>query len=242
MKAVIVDMKCITDLHAGNGDVNYNIIDNEIEKDPVTGYPTVNSSGVKGALREFFRKSSAKPDTIKDIFGDDQRGESTPGRVKILGAEFLYMPVRASAGTEPYYYVTTQAALDRYQKLAEMLDAKIIDISKKEKADNGAEGEGIPLTDARKVGENKVYVLDERTFRKLPLPVVARNHLNDGKSENLWYEEVVPHESRFFFAAVTDDADVKLLQDFQKSIDGKIVQFGADASIGRGLCMLHVIA
>ena len=48
----------MTNMHVGNGDVNYNIIDNEVEKDPVTGYPTINASGVKGALREFFNGDS----------------------------------------------------------------------------------------------------------------------------------------------------------------------------------------
>ena len=30
MKSAIVELKCITNLHVGNGDVNYNIIDNEV--------------------------------------------------------------------------------------------------------------------------------------------------------------------------------------------------------------------
>ena len=58
MAAIIVNLECMTNMHVGNGDVNYNIIDNEVEKDPVTGYPTINASGVKGALREFFNGDS----------------------------------------------------------------------------------------------------------------------------------------------------------------------------------------
>ena len=35
MAAIIVNLECMTNMHVGNGDVNYNIIDNEVEKDPV---------------------------------------------------------------------------------------------------------------------------------------------------------------------------------------------------------------
>lgn len=34
MAAIIVNLECMTNMHVGNGDVNYNIIDNEVEKDP----------------------------------------------------------------------------------------------------------------------------------------------------------------------------------------------------------------
>ena len=54
MKAKIFVIECLTNLHVGNGDVNFNIIDNEVERDDVTGLPTINSSGFKGALRAFF--------------------------------------------------------------------------------------------------------------------------------------------------------------------------------------------
>jgi CRISPR-associated protein Cmr4 len=31
------------------------------------------------------------------------------------------------------------------------------------------------------------------------LPVIARNNLENGESKNLWYEQIVPHQSRFVF-------------------------------------------
>ena len=30
MAAIIVNLECMTNMHVGNGDVNYNIIDNEV--------------------------------------------------------------------------------------------------------------------------------------------------------------------------------------------------------------------
>ena len=48
-------VKCLTNLHMGSGDTNFNIVDNEVQKDPVTQMPIMHSSGIKGALRDHFR-------------------------------------------------------------------------------------------------------------------------------------------------------------------------------------------
>ena len=76
-------------------------------------------------------------------------------------------------------------------------------------------------------------VTDKETMKEFSLPVQARNVLNDkGISENLWYEEVVPHKSVFHMVIITPDE----VNELDPYLDGKVVQFGADASIGYGLC------
>lgn len=67
MASYLVTLKCLTNMHVGNGDVNYNIVDNEVEVDPVTGYPTINASGVKGALRNYFKDNKR----VIDWFGSE---------------------------------------------------------------------------------------------------------------------------------------------------------------------------
>ena len=64
---------CITNLHVGSGDLNYNIVDNEVERDAVTGYPVIHASGLKGALREHFSKKKDLPFKIVDVFGHQGR-------------------------------------------------------------------------------------------------------------------------------------------------------------------------
>jgi len=54
MNVHVYKYTCLTNLHVGSGDINYNIVDNEVERDPVTGLPMIHASGVKGALREYF--------------------------------------------------------------------------------------------------------------------------------------------------------------------------------------------
>lgn len=68
-----------------------------------------------------------------------------------------------------------------------------------------------------------LYILPEETFKKIELPVLARNKLDNGISKNLWYEQVVPHESLFAFAVLGTEENLAI---FKKAVDGKVVQFG----------------
>lgn len=45
-------LSCLTNLHVGSGEANFNIVDREVETDPVTGLPIIHASGLKGALRD----------------------------------------------------------------------------------------------------------------------------------------------------------------------------------------------
>ncbi|MDP3829955.1 MAG: hypothetical protein Q8Q47_01715, partial [Ignavibacteriaceae bacterium] len=66
------------------------------------------------------------------------------------------------------------------------------------------------------------------------LPVIARNQLENGESKNLWYEEVVPRESRFvFFVSKLESTELDL-SDFDTKIQEKVIQIGGNASIGYG--------
>ena len=92
MSAIMFKLKCITNMHVGSGDVNYNLIDNEIEKDPITEYPVIHASGVKGALREYFGRDSELVSYRDDIFGCGMQGQTTPGKLKFLEATMLAVP------------------------------------------------------------------------------------------------------------------------------------------------------
>lgn len=241
MAAAIVELRCITNLHVGNGDVNYNIIDNEVERDPITNYPTINSSGVKGSLRQYFTDQQFGQDHIRDIFGNEASEKKIyPGQVKILAANMIAMPGRASAGSEAYYLMTTETMIRHYQEAYDTFLGAKADLKKEGAADacDGVEIEGEKPAEVYSWHNNKLYVMKEETFRGLSLPVMARNKLDDGKSTNLWYEEIVPHESGFYFAVISDKED--LLEKFIEEIDRKVIQFGANATIGYGLCKVNV--
>lgn len=240
MIAKLFKIKCLTNMHVGNGDVNFNIIDNEVERDSVTKYPTINSSGVKGALREFFEATNKA--VVDDIFGPE-KSVGVPGKVKFLCANMLAIPMRAS-DKATYHMVTTQKAVDAYNNLAKALmrdGALLIDASAGcEKVE--VEGVECPVTAGLEAFvKGGVAVMGDEDFGEPVLPVVARNKLENGKSNNLWFEEIVPHESVFYFFAIVSDSDKEHLDAFVKGVDKKVVQFGGNATIGYGLCEVEAL-
>ena len=240
MNAVILKLECLTNLHVGNGDVNYNIIDNEVERDPVTLYPVIHASGVKGALREFFERNEIGE--IDALFGkeagkDGDKGTS-PGRLKILSAEMLAIPVRASAGDKPYYLVTTETAVKRYYRMKqEFLGVETLFTPQ---TLDGVEVDGLISKQKITADGQTLCLLSDADFNQISLPVLARNCL-DEEHPNLWYEEVVPHESLFFFPVLADKSDKNYLEHFRDAVNGQVIQFGGNASIGYGLCKVTVL-
>lgn len=75
------------------------------------------------------------------------------------------------------------------------------------------------------------------------LPVIARNQLENGMSKNLWYEEVVPRETRFYtFISRPEKKENGSPNDlFSKTLDNnnKRVQVGGNATIGYGQCIFE---
>jgi len=77
---------------------------------------------------------------------------------------------------------------------------------------------------------------------------LARNYLVNGESKNLWYEEVVPKKSKFYFVIAKptnlDEADrQEKLDAFEKRFDNSSrVQFGGNKSIGYGYSKVEKVS
>ncbi len=244
MPAIMFKVKCMTNMHVGSGDINYNLIDNEVERDPITKYPVIHASGVKGALREYFNRDPELCDDVDDIFGCDKTKQTTPGKLKFLEANMLAVPARASRGNRAYYLVSTESALENYAEyrtifLGEAREKSIL----QSQSVQGRSVEGIPLASKRTILGEEIHILTDKEFKKIPLPVLARNKLENGISKNLWYEEVVPRKSVFYFWVISNHIpeDVRLLEKFKNIINNQVIQFGANASIGYGLCMVTAV-
>jgi len=103
-------------------------------------------------------------------------------------------------------------------------------------------------------GIQNLAVLTDEDFNEAVsnLPVIARNKLDNGKSANLWYEEIVPRESIFYTVFCyydnfnEDGADKRGKTDkkkfdtanrlFEERLLRDSIQIGANASIGYGIC------
>ena len=238
-------INCLTNLHVGSGDLNYNIVDNEVERDAVTGYPVVHASGLKGALREHFSKKNDK-NFINDVFGQDVGDdEIKAGDYKFLDAYLLARPMRVSGQLASIPVVSEKSVNDFIRRMnafgiteygTEYLcvdfPKNVNFLSNVSGINVEAETTGAIPAEAMNVLKglenligNKVAIVKD--FNDYDLPVVARNQLKEGESVNLWYEEVVPHDSVFYTVIITPDDNMKL--DF-----GEIIQIGGHASIGCG--------
>ena len=242
MTAFLYKMTCLTNLHVGNGDVNYSIIDNEVELDYVLQEPTIPSSGVKGALLSYVESLKNYAGLVKTVFGDKENA----GTYKFLSANLLSRPVRVSEGKHSYANATSYELIDRYNDLCDSLD---IDT---EKIDIGLMGcisssdisevEGIKV-DQRQTLESlstlvpePVVIMPNAKLNEIPLPVVARNNL--GENRNLWFEQFVPYNSIFYMIIITPGPDNRL----HELINNRIIQFGGNSSIGYGLIKIEEIA
>jgi CRISPR-associated protein Cmr4 len=259
MKAHLFRVKCLTNLHVGNGESNYSIIDNEVERDPIIGEPVIFSSGVKGALREHC-ESSLDKNAVVDIFGSPIGGDRS-GSYKFFQASLLGRPLRVSGGDRSYILASTPEMICGYldfltgigfaglpvapikSELAQTTPAELTNFISAIPGVTAIEGVPSPSRALPETGflfSGQPFALTS-SLAPYDLPVLARNQLNhQGISENLWYEEIVPHQSVFFFTVLAPDNDPHFA-DFQKSITEKAVQFGGNASIGYGFTAIEEV-
>ena len=97
---------------------------------------------------------------------------------------------------------------------------------------------GLNDTPEFELNGREVHTIAPKEFSELcnndNLPIIARNAL--GANTNLWYEQVVPSETIFYAIIQEPNSTLK------DCMDGKIIQIGANATIGYGYCEFRCIA
>jgi len=259
-------------MHVGSGEANYGVVDNLVQRDPISEVPIIHSSSLKGALREHFKDEWEEGDSkLNYVFGadpmrqkeekgnesdKDKKKEPQVGYYKFFDANLVVLPVRSNV--EPFYRATAEFLLKEVEEKAKALGktdhsvSPITDYSVEEEKPKVVATNGqVILEDYTAVsdlqlknGDNylgdNLALFHKNTFKELSkhLPVIARNQLENGESKNLWYEEVVPRESKFvFFVAKTE----KYKNEFDEAVVNKTVQIGGNASIGYGFCKIEKI-
>ena len=205
-----------TNLHVGNeSTVCFSVIDKAIQRDVTTGLPCINSSSLKGAIKEYFEHRKAT--NIKEIFGSTKtnKGDSQKGSAIFFDATLIAISEQKTGGDTPYKLAYSQNTIDAFVKKANLLEAGITDKVIIENLQNNEEVE---------------YNKFEELCNDDNLPIIARNCLENGESVNLWYEQVLPSQS--VLATIIQTNGEKDLD----CLNGKIVQIGANATIGYGYC------
>ncbi len=271
----------LTNLHAGSGDTNYGLVDKTVQCDPATKLPTVFSSSLKGALREYFEVEQGIPEAqATEVFGtaikavreqEPEENDSTkankgkefsPGRYRFFGLDLLSFPARSShrlfhrivapdqlasilnrlrsfsyqpSDHQPDYAALIDRLLGNFDgaKVFEE-DTVIIESYEADKKNH----DGNDLKQLYKLLGEPLALLTDKQYKDVlgHLPVIARNQLENGESQNLWYEEIVPRETRFL-TVVSRPTNCQ----YKLDLHGHVVQIGANGSIGYGLCLFEDI-
>ncbi len=260
-------IKTLTNLHVGSGEQNFGVVDNLVQRDPITEIPMINSSSLKGAIRDHFKDKGYAKSKIDKIFGYAEKDSASAGEVKFLQAGLLTLPVRSN--TQMYFMATTPQILKDYiqnhkiltkQKIALDLPEmkKNIYISTNDtncyvedyEADN-TQSKKLKIISEELFDSQPIALIKDDIFKTISLPIITRNKIakTEGDDNNLFYEEVIPRLTVFYTYIITpedidqeDKKDLeKVFKNFIDDLKNDIIQVGANASIGYGLCQFREV-
>jgi CRISPR-associated protein Cmr4 len=269
MKIDLYTIETLTNLHVGSGDINFDIVDNQVQRDAISGLPNINSSSLKGAFREHFESKDDTKCLVEYIFGSDNKtddNKTKQGNFSFFEAQLLTRPVRSNK--KAYFNATSPKVIENFLEAIENFNIefdeelkkelkKLSEIEVKDKAviftnitdaileDSESEYKEFDTSKIEKFLGKDLALFSDEEFKKLSLPVIARNHLEDGVSKNLWYEEVVPKKSKFYFFIGKPEniADKNKIEGFENRFnkEGARLQIGANKSIGYGFTKIKKV-
>ena len=257
----------VSNLHVGSGEQNFGIVDNLVQKDAVTQIPNINSSSLKGAIKDHFMSNDSEwTNGLKRAFGD----ETSAGEIKFLEASLLALPTRSN--TQIYFLATTKGILESYVNNQEVFMKQTISLDiptiepRSETVLISANDNNSYVEDFKAKYETKLEAISkalfdgkplalfsDEVFKTLSLPIVTRNKIakHEEDDNNLFYEEVVPRNTIFYTYMINpsethmndiDKDDIqKGLNNIYTTLQNDIVQIGANASIGYGMCKFEEI-
>lgn len=235
-----------TNLHVGNENTSsVGLIDKTIQRDVLTQIPCINASSLKGAMNEYATyELKMSPAERIAVFGVDKQKnmeDTMKGRCIFFDAQLLLLPVQDDNNL--YRLVTSDEQIKKFLSLTESMGINY----------NYNEFLDALCNIDKHFAKTQNHILKHKEFKELceddELPIIARNCL-DGKG-NLWYEQALPSKAIFGTILVSeekaniitktankqegDSTEIKLPETISK-FNNKIIQIGANATIGYGFC------
>jgi len=122
----IIFMYAETSVHVGGGE-SVGAIDLAIAREQYTDFPFIPSSGVKGAIRSWWKNNGNNNTEI--IFGPESDGAEHAGAAIFTDARILLFPVRSLSGV--FAWITCPLVLERFNRDLKMAGSdEHLDISK----------------------------------------------------------------------------------------------------------------
>lgn len=173
----------------------------------------------------------------------------------IEGAEDEPVEFPGKEDRKKKFYLSKKVRKDR-EKQAQQLELEFWKYPENDSVDNELkllETSEMETHLKKLIGEDGYIILGDDDFDILVsdyfLPVIARNQLENGISQNLFYEQVMPRQSRFVFwtdrfpeqRSKNDTSAGESNDSFKNGIAEakRPVQIGANASIGYGYCKIE---
>jgi CRISPR-associated protein Cmr4 len=262
-------IKATTNIHVGDENTSsYGLIDKSVQRDVVTTLPCMHASSIKGALNEYFAEEVNKDSkSLIRIFGSDKTGkkkDTQKGAYSFFDAQLLFLPVQAN--NRLFYMATCPGVIRAFKErldLAKISSEEIKTLCTKEKETSYLSKPIVFTEEGTELGdftarlknsealktqidflktligiEEDIAIFSDKDFKELcsddNLHIIARNKLDNGESQNLWYEQMVPQKSIFYTVILGGSDDIK-------ELENKIVQIGANATIGMGYCKFNKI-
>ena len=95
MNGQLYTMDFFTNLHVGGLGDNLSVVDKQVQRDPITEYPYIQASSLKGAIRAHAEDVKMDTETIYAIFGKDgvpgsvDKGKDVASMVYRVGPDVL---------------------------------------------------------------------------------------------------------------------------------------------------------
>lgn len=125
----ILSFYAISPIHAGSG-ASVATVDLPIQRERHTGYPHIQASSVKGAMRDHFRQNNKEDKKlVNNIFGSDEQDgwsnkeETIPGLISVSDAKLLAFPMRSNIA--PFVWVTCPTIMNRLKRDLEYIGMNI---------------------------------------------------------------------------------------------------------------------
>ena len=263
-------IETITNTCVGSGDITFGIVDILIQRDHTTSLPIFNSSSVKGAIREHCENKNFSPEEIKLIFGDEkyQPGLVKFYEARLLTLplratkKVFYSSTSKFAILDYLEHLIEFLSLKDAEELKKFIEGLDFDdkefiIFEKEKGLEIEDYESYKIEEINEENKNliKKYLdlnvgnlalFKDEIFKDIcenSIPVIARNKIGEnGKSENLFYEEVLPRRSKLWLMiGFNKNIDENLREKLETVLKGDFIQFGGNASIGYGMTKIKEI-
>ncbi|MCL0062749.1 type III-B CRISPR module RAMP protein Cmr4 [Peptococcaceae bacterium] len=202
-------MLCETPLHAGSGD-DLGVVDRPIQRERHTDFPKVESSSLKGALREIFEKmesiilngkkindSKELRKAVELVFGPES-GDKHAGALGFTDARLLLFPVKSVKGV--FAWVTCPHILNRFKNDLSLCGVK----------NNFSILKSIPATPGgcTLFVKDKKIVLEEYTFE-----ITSQNDENCKKLAEWLAENALPSDDAYTYWRDKIKRDIVILSD-----------------------------